>query len=40
MRALPVALKLMDQARAWKHDMDLGDRLTVRQPASWATMPS
>ncbi len=27
-RALPVALKLMGQARAWKHDMDLGDRLT------------
>ncbi len=28
MRALPVALKLMGQARAWKRDMDLGDRLT------------
>jgi len=27
-RALPVALKLMDQARAWKHDKDLSDRLT------------
>ncbi len=27
-RALPVALKLMGQARAWKRDMDLGDRLT------------
>jgi hypothetical protein len=27
-RALPVALTLMDQARAWKHDTDLGNRLT------------
>jgi hypothetical protein len=26
-RALPVALKARDQARAWKHDMGLGDRL-------------
>ncbi len=25
MRALPVALTLMDQARAWKHDTDLGN---------------
>ena len=24
MRALPVVLALMDQARAWKHDKDLG----------------
>ena len=28
MRALPVSLKLMDQARAWKHDKDLSNRLT------------
>jgi hypothetical protein len=28
MRALPVALALMDQARAWKHDKDLSNRLT------------
>ena len=28
MRALPVAVTLMDQARAWKHDTDLGNRLT------------
>ena len=28
MRALPVALTLMDQARAWKHDTDLSNRLT------------
>jgi hypothetical protein len=28
MRALPVALALMDQARAWKHDEDLSNRLT------------
>ena len=27
MRALPVAVTLMDQARAWKHDTDLGNRL-------------
>jgi hypothetical protein len=27
-RALPVALTLMDQARARKHDADLGNRLT------------
>jgi hypothetical protein len=27
-RALPVALKLMDEAGAWKHDKDLSDRLT------------
>jgi hypothetical protein len=27
-RALPVALTLMDQARARKHDTDLGNRLT------------
>jgi hypothetical protein len=27
-RALPVAVTLMDQARAWKHDTDLGNRLT------------
>ena len=27
MRALPVSLKLMDQARAWKHDTDLSNRL-------------
>jgi hypothetical protein len=27
-RALPVALTLMDQARAWKDDKDLGNRLT------------
>jgi hypothetical protein len=26
-RALPVAVTLMDQARAWKHDTDLGNRL-------------
>jgi hypothetical protein len=26
-RELPVALALMDQARAWKHDTDLGNRL-------------
>ena len=28
MRALPVALTLMDQACAGKHDTDLGNRLT------------
>ena len=28
MRALPVAVTLMDQARAWKHDTDLGNRLS------------
>jgi hypothetical protein len=28
MRALPVALALMDQARAWKHDKDLSNCLT------------
>ena len=28
MRVLSVPLKLMDQARAWKHDKDLGNRLT------------
>lgn len=28
MRALPVAVTLMDQACAWKHDTDLGNRLT------------
>lgn len=28
MRALPVSLKLMDQARAWKHDKDLSNRPT------------
>ena len=28
MRALPVAVTLMDQARGWKHDTDLGHRLT------------
>jgi hypothetical protein len=27
-RALPVAVTLTDQARAWKHDTDLGNRLT------------
>ena len=27
MRALPVAVTIMDQARAWKHDTDLGNRL-------------
>jgi len=27
-RALPVAVTLMDQARAWKHVTDLGNRLT------------
>jgi hypothetical protein len=27
-RAPPVALTLMDQIRAWKHDTDLGNRLT------------
>ena len=27
MRALPVAVALMDQARAWKSDKDLGNRL-------------
>ena len=27
MRALPAAVTLMDQARAWKHDTDLGNRL-------------
>jgi hypothetical protein len=26
-RALPVAVTLMDQARAWKGDTDLGNRL-------------
>jgi hypothetical protein len=31
-RALPVAVTLMDQARARKHDTDLGNRLT--DPAS------
>ena len=30
MRALPAAVTLMDQARAWKHDTDLGNRLTDR----------
>ena len=29
-RALPAAVMLMDQARAWKHDADLGNRLTDR----------
>jgi hypothetical protein len=29
-RALPVALTLMDQARARKHDTDLNNRLTAR----------
>ena len=28
MRALPVALTLMGRARGWKHDTDLGNRLT------------
>ena len=28
MRALPAAVTLMDQACAWKHDTDLGNRLT------------
>ena len=28
MRVPPVALTLMDQVRAWKHDTDLGNRLT------------
>ena len=28
MRALPVAVTLMDQARAWKNNTDLGHRLT------------
>ena len=28
MRALPVALTLMDQARARKHDTDLSNRVT------------
>ena len=28
MRALPVAVTLMDQARARKHDTDLSNRLT------------
>ena len=32
MRALPVPLKLMDQARAWKHDKDLSNRLTDQAP--------
>jgi hypothetical protein len=27
-RALSAAVTLMDQARAWKHDTDLGNRLT------------
>jgi hypothetical protein len=27
-RALPVAVTLTDQARAWKNDTDLGNRLT------------
>ena len=30
MRALPAAVTLMDQARAWKHDTGLGNRLTDR----------
>jgi hypothetical protein len=30
MRALSVALALMDEARAWKHDKDLSNRLTDR----------
>ena len=28
MRALPAAVTLMDQARAWKNNTDLGNRLT------------
>ena len=28
MRALSAAVTLMDQARTWKHDTDLGNRLT------------
>ena len=28
MRALPAAVTLMDQARAWRNDTDLGNRLT------------
>ena len=28
MRALPVVVTLMDRARAWKHDTDLGNRVT------------
>ena len=28
MRALPAAVTFMDQARAWKNDTDLGNRLT------------
>jgi hypothetical protein len=27
-RALPVVVTPMDQARAWKHDTDLGNHLT------------
>jgi hypothetical protein len=27
-RALPAAVTLTDQARGWKHDTDLGNRLT------------
>jgi hypothetical protein len=27
-RALPAAVTLMDQARAWKNNTDLGNRLT------------
>ena len=28
LRALPATVTLMGQARAWKHDADLGNRLT------------
>ncbi len=45
MRALPVAVTLMDQARAWKHDTDLGNRLTDpafgligRSPITWSAV--
>ena len=34
MRALPVALTLSDMARERKHDTDLGNRLTVPDPAA------
>ena len=40
-RALSVPLKLMDQARALKHDKDLSNRLTDRAArACCATVPS
>ena len=33
-RALPVSLTLMDQARAWKHDKDLSNRRVREDPAA------